>query len=68
MTTFYKFKMAWGEGKGGGAADRSDENTTDNCWLNVCQDMGGRECVLDNLNVFGLNKTYFDSNFYMSDF
>lgn len=40
-TTFYNFWMAWGL-----AGDTGAENTTDNRWVNVCQDTGrgGETC------------------------
>lgn len=66
MTTFYKFKMAWG---GGGS-------TRYQCWkynrqlLTQCLSGYGKggKCVLDNLNGFGLNTTYFDTSFYINGF
>lgn len=62
MTTFYNFKMAWG-----GARDTGTENTTDNCWLNVCQDMGRRKMCPWQLKRFWIEHDLF-WQFYINDF
>lgn len=54
MTTFYNFKMAWGR-----AWDTSTRNTTDNCWLNVCQDMGRRKICPWQLKRFWIEHDLF---------
>lgn len=46
--------MAWGV-----AWDTATENTTDNCWLNVCQDMGGRKMCPWHLKQFWIEHDLF---------
>lgn len=48
----------WGGG-GGGGWHESTENTTDNCWLNVCQDMGGRKTCPWHLKRFWIEHNLF---------